>query len=161
MGTSTTRRRASRASRIASAALAGALAGAACGGPDLPPAASPGPLGGCELAEEPGVRTWTCGELVALELAAGPATDAEIRAVLEDFAAGIEADAATRTDLPYAAGPARFPSVRLEGLTSNGRRFVAQMVVVTEAEGARVVQCASRNPVAPCEPILDHLVGRR
>lgn len=157
MGTSTTRR---HATRLGGALLVGALSVAGCGAPDLPPAASPGPLGGCELAEEPGVRTWTCGELVALELAAGPATDAEIRAVLEDFAAGIEVDSATRTDLPYAAGQARFPSVRLEGITTAGSRFVAQMVVVTEPEGARVVQCASRNPVAPCEPILDHLVGR-
>lgn len=150
------------ADRVARAAAVGAcvVLGAACGGPDLPPAASPGPLGRCELAEEPGVRTWTCGELVALELAAGPATDAEIRTVLDDFAAGIEASSATRTDLPYAAGGARFPSVRLEGLTTTGSRFVAQMVVVTDPEGARVVQCASRNPVAPCEPVLEHLVGR-
>jgi len=72
----------------------------------------------------------------------------------------LEADSATRPDLPYPGGQARFPSVRLEGLTTTGSRFVAQMVVVTEAQGARVVQCASRNPVAPCEPILEHLVGR-
>lgn len=128
-----------------------------CGRPELPPAASPGPLVGCEVTEEPGVRTWQCGELLALELAADPASGQDVRAVLEDFARGFAANAVTRSDAPY--GKYKFPSVRLEGQTPAGQPFVAQMVVVTTHETARVVQCASRNPIAPCEPVLEHLVG--
>jgi hypothetical protein len=140
-------------------ALPVAVVAAGCGGPELPPAASPGPLAGCQLTEEPGVRTWQCGELLALELAAGAASEGDVRAVLEDFAEGFAANAATRSDAPY--GERRYPSVRLEGQTPAGQRFVAQMVVVNTHEGARVVQCASRSPVAPCEPVLAHLVGGR
>lgn len=131
-----------------------------CGGAELPPPTQGGPLQGCQLEEEPGIRTWSCGELLAQELAAGTATDAETRQVLEDFAQGLASTNAARTDVPWARDAQRFPSVRMEGTGPSGQRFVAQMVVVTDPEGSRVVQCVSRNPVAPCEPILDHLVRR-
>jgi hypothetical protein len=134
---------------------------AGCGGAELPAARTAGPLQGCKLTEEPGVRTWECGELLALELAADAATEAEIRQVLDDFAAGFKDATATRTDLAWSRGAQQHPSVRLEGIAPNGQKFVAQMVVVTDAEGSRVVQCASRDAVAPCEPILEHLVGTR
>lgn len=140
---------------LASAAVAG------CGGAELPPSRTAGPLQGCKLKEEPGVRTWECGELLALELAADAATEAETRQVLDEFAAGFKDASVTRTDLAWSRGAERHPSVRLEGLAPNGQRFIAQMVVVTDAEGSRVVQCASREPTAPCEPVLEHLVGTR
>jgi hypothetical protein len=144
-----------RSTAAALAVLAALCAAAGCGGAELPAARAAGPLHGCSLTEEPGVRSWECGELVALELAADPATEAEVRAVLEDFAKGFSGAQVSRTDLAWKS----HPSVRLEGLTPAGQRFVAQMIVVTTPEGARVVQCASRNPVAPCEPVLEHLVG--
>ncbi len=148
-----------RSSTWAPIACAAALA--ACGGAELPPAGSAGPLAGCALTEEPGVRTWKCGELIALELAADAATDAEVKLVLDEFAKGFAEANVARTDLAWSRGAESHPSVRLEGTTASGQRFVAQMIVIRDADGARAVQCASRNPVAPCEPILEHLAGMR
>ena len=134
---------------------AGALA---CGRPELPPASRQGPLAGCRMEDDGDARTWTCGELFALELAADPATEAEARTVLDKFASDFTASRAVRTDVRWALGAETFPSVRLEGTTAEGKRFTAQMVVVSRPDGARVIQCASKSPVAPCEPVLDHLV---
>jgi len=103
-------------------------------------------------------RTWTCGDLIALEFAADPATAEQARVVLEDFAKGFDDARAVRTDTPWRHGAEAFPSVRMEGTTAEGRRYTAQMIVISRPDGSRVVQCASKSPVAPCEPILDHLV---
>lgn len=135
-----------------------AVAAVACGQPELPPASRQGPLAGCRMADDGQARTWTCGELFALELAAEATTEAEARMVLDKFASDFADARAVRTDVRWALGAESFPSVRLEGTTAEGRRFTAQMVVVARPGGARVVQCASRSPIAPCEPVLDHLV---
>lgn len=129
-----------------------------CGKPELPPASRQGPLAGCRVEDDGEARTWTCGELFALELAADPATEAEARMVLDKFASDFTESRAVRTDVRWALGAESFPSVRLEGTTAEGKRFTAQMVVVSRRDGARVIQCASRSPIAPCEPVLDHLV---
>jgi len=131
---------------------------AACAGPALPPAKSGGPLAGCPVEDEGQARTWTCGELIALEFAADPATEVEARAVLDKFASDLAESRAIRTDVRWALGSESFPSVRLEGTTAEGRRFTAQMIVISRPDGARVVQCASKSATAPCEPVLDHLV---
>lgn len=140
------------------APLACALVVSACSAQHLPPAASPGPLAGCRMEEDAEARTWTCGDLIAQEFLADPATEAESRQVLETFAKSFTEARAARTDVRWALGAESFPSVRLEGTTAEGQRFTAQMIVVSRPDGARVVQCASKSPVAPCEPVLDHLV---
>jgi hypothetical protein len=136
------------------------LAVVACGAPELPPSspASGGPLAGCQMDDDGQARTWMCGDLVAQELAAESATEAEARLVLEKFASDFVEAKAVRTDVRWSLGADSFPSVRLEGTTAAGRRFTAQMVVISRPGDARVVQCASNSPTAPCEPVLDHLV---
>lgn len=131
---------------------------AACAGPALPPAETGGPLAGCHMEDDGQARTWTCGELIALEFASDPATEVEARVVLDKFASDLAESRAVRTDVRWALGAESFPSVRLEGTTVEGRRFTAQMIVVSRPDGARVVQCASKSATAPCEPVLDHLV---
>ncbi len=142
----------------AAAAAAFALALAGCGGSALPPVSPPGPLAGCQLDDDGQARTWTCPDLIALELAADPATEAEARLVLEKFASDFAEARPARTDMRWRLGAESFPSVRLEGTTAEGRRFTAQMVVIARSDGARVVQCASKSVTAPCEPVLHHLV---
>ena len=101
-------------------------------------------LGGTQGADQPGERL--------LQQRAGRQPD--------QFAAAFSGPTTRRVDSVYTAGDARHAWMRLERTGDSGP-LEAQMVAVATGGGFRLVTCSSRDPEAPCGPVVSSLVHGR
>ncbi len=119
-------------------------------------------LARCDKDEqEPDVRAFRCGQLTAVETVVLAASPQEIALAFDQFAARFPGQSPRRVDSVYTAGQSRHTWMRLEGSGEAGRPVEAQMVAVVTGDGARLVICSSRDPDAPCGPVVASLVHAR
>jgi hypothetical protein len=115
-------------------------------------------LARCERQRaDPDVTSWNCGNLTAVEAVVSTASDRDVTAAFDGFAATFGGDGSRRVDSNYASGAAHHTAMRIEGRAASGEAVEARMVAVRIGGGVRLYTCSSRAS-DECGPVLEHLV---
>jgi len=123
------------------------------------PTTSGDPLSHCaETAEESDVRSWSCGELTAVEAIVASASDDDVKHAIDGFAARFPGTSPRRVDSIWAVGDSRHTWVRLEGTSNRGEPVEAQMVAVESGPSVRMVTCSTHGSDQSCGPVVARLV---
>lgn len=113
-----------------------------------------------EEKQDADVRAFHCGKLTAVETLVLSASDHDLHSAFDQFAATFSGPTTRRVDSVYTAGDARHTWMRLEQNGDSGP-VEAQMVAVATGGGVRLVTCSTRDPKAPCGPVVTSLVHGR
>lgn len=126
------------------------------------PAPEVSPLDGCIPETRDGATTYSCGAaFLAMDAEVKDATDDAIAQNLNAFVEPFGKDVVARDDAPLTIEGKAHRAVHVRVDLPEKGKFVATMVVLRKANGARVISCSAKDTeAARCERVLQYLGAR-